>query len=102
MDEETRRPTAQGLAVAVVGGSIGVAGVALIVGSLAADTFIGDRGGVGSTLVVTTVVVFITTVAGLAVRRVLVRQADSSRPGRISVDRGLRDVRSGVSGPHES
>src|SRR5215207_2912153 len=78
MDNETRRHTAQGLAVIVVGGSLGVAGVALIVGALAANAILGeDRGGMGSTLVVATVVTVLTTAAGLTMRHILARPADA-------------------------
>jgi hypothetical protein len=79
-----------------------MAGVALIVGSLAADAFIGDRGGVHSTLVVATVVGLLTTAAGLAIRRILIRQPNVPPTGKVPVDGGLREVRSGVPGVHES
>ena len=52
----------------VAGGSVGVAGAALIVGALAANTLTGGRGEWASNLVVASVVAVFTTVASLAVR----------------------------------
>ena len=73
MDDETRRWTAWGLAAVVVAASIGMAGVALIIGSLAADAMVGNQSGVGPTLIFATVVAILATVTGLTIREILNR-----------------------------
>jgi hypothetical protein len=79
MDEEKRRLTAQGLAVIVGGGSLGIGGVALIIGAIAANAIGQDRGGIGSTLVVASVVAVLTTASGLAIRRILTAESADRR-----------------------
>jgi hypothetical protein len=90
MDGETRRLTAQGLAVILVGGSIGIAGVALIVGAIVARAIIGEgRGGMSSTLVVATVVAVLTTATGLAIRHTFTRPTDLSSADRLVDERSV-------------
>ena len=66
-----------------------MAGVALIIGALAANVILGqDRGGMGPTLVVATVVALMSTATGLAVRHILTHPVDSS-PADRRVDRSV-------------
>jgi hypothetical protein len=69
--------------------------VALIIGSLAAEAIVGNRGGLAPTLVVASVVAILTAVTGLTIRGVVARL---SHP--LPANHHVEDLPTGGVAPH--